>query len=183
MRSLKNLDIGNSIQAEKLIFKENGVDKFDRFTNYLIFFALIISSILSLKEIDSDFTNNKIEYFIFSTVIAFSLYGFYCKFSEKYLKEIKFNIHREDAKQRILEYGKRYNYRISKISNELIFLNELTDISNYGFGNYEKTIFIFFKDNCILYTIIKEGFRLNAPVLFSQYIIKRDLKKILKMKK
>lgn len=183
MRTLKKLNITKSIQSKKLTFEESWSDKFDTFFNYFMFILLTITSILALKEINPNSPNDTIGYFIFPLVIVFSLYAFYCKFSEKNLKEIKFDIHKEDAKQRILEHGKKYNYRISKISNNLIFLNEPTSESNLGFGNYEKTIIIFFKDNSILYTLIKEGWRINFPVLFSQHIVRSDFKKILKARK
>lgn len=121
--------------------------------------------------------NSDFEYLFYICPLIFGLYGFYCKFTEKHLKEIKFTIHKEDAKQRILEYGKKYNYRISKISNNLIFLNEPTD--SFGFGNHETTTMIFFKDQSILYTVIRDALRLNVPVLISQHITRRDFKKIL----
>lgn len=178
MRELKNLDISKSIESKKLIFEENWIDKFDIFTSYLAFSALAISSFLTLFVINPNSENDRVGYYIFALVIIFSLYAFCCKFSEKHLKKIKFDIHREDAKQRILEYGKNNDYRISKISNDLIFFNEPT--SDSLFGNFEKTICIFFKEDCILFTVIKEGFRINMPVLFSQHFIKSDLKKALK---
>lgn len=180
MRTLRNLDINKSIESRKLIFEENWSDKFDNFTNYLIFIALINSSVLCLKEINPLSSNDRVGYYLFPLVIVFCLYGFYCKFSEKHLKEIKFYIHKEEAKQKILEYGKKYNYRISKISDNLVFLNE--SINNFSSRNHEKTILVFFKSDSILYTIIKEGYRLNAPVLFSQHFTRRDLKKMLQKK-
>ncbi|SHM50047.1 hypothetical protein [Chryseobacterium polytrichastri] len=177
MRILKNLEIEESIASKKLMFEESWWEKFDTFTNYFMFLALIVPSILALGSVKSS-ANSDLEYLLCGSGLFFGLYGFYCKFTEKDLKEIKFNIHKEDAKQRILEYGNKNNYRVSKISNNLIFLNEPT--SGYTLGNYEKTIMIFFKNESILYTLIKESARLNVPVLFSQHIIRIDLKKILK---
>ncbi|KPH10880.1 hypothetical protein [Chryseobacterium sp. ERMR1:04] len=177
MRILKNLEIEESISSKKLMFEESWWEKFDTFTNYFMFLALIVPSILALGSVKSS-ANSDLEYLLCGSGLFFGLYGFYCKFTEKDLKEIKFNIHKEDAKQRILEYGNKNNYRVSKISNNLIFLNEPT--SGYTLGNYEKTIMIFFKNESILYTLIKESARLNVPVLFSQHIIRIDLKKILK---
>lgn len=177
MRILKNLEIEESISSKKLMFEESWWEKFDTFTNYFMFLALIVSSILAFGSVKSS-ANSDLEYLLCGSGLFFGLYGFYCKFTEKDLKEIKFNIHKEDAKQRILEYGNKNNYRVSKISNNLIFLNEPT--SGYTLGNYEKTIMIFFKNESILYTLIKENARLNVPVLFSQHIVRIDLKKILK---
>lgn len=113
--------------------------------------------------------------------MLFSLYILYCKFTEKHLKQITFNIHQEEAKKRIIEYGKKYHYRISKISGNLIFLNEPSDIYSLG-KDYEQTTIIFFKDNAILYTLIKEGSRSNFTVLLSQHLTKSDFKKILQPK-
>ncbi|WP_306619166.1 hypothetical protein [Chryseobacterium ginsenosidimutans] len=174
---MKNLDIEESIASKKLIFEESWWDKFDTFTNYFMFVILMVPAIFGLGDIKPS-ANSEFEYLFYICPFIFGLYAFYCKFTEKNLKEIKFTIHKEDAKQRILEYGKKYDYRISKISNNLIFLNEPT--SGYSLGNYEKTIMIFFKDESILYTLIKESARLNVPVLFSQHIVRIDLKKILK---
>lgn len=174
MRRLYNLNVARSIELKKLITEESFWDKFDTFTNYFMFLALILSSILCFGEIKPS-ANNSLEYIILTNGLIFSLYGLYCKFTEKYLNEIKFNIHREDAKQRILEYGKKYNYRISKISNDLIFLNEPND--SLGFGDSETTIMIFFQNNNILFTMIKECVKVNTPVLFSQHFIRRDFKK------
>ncbi|WP_312393652.1 hypothetical protein [Chryseobacterium sp.] len=105
----------------------------------------------------------------------------YCKFTERNLKEIKFNIHKEEAKRRILEYGKKHHFRISKISSNLIFLNE--PISSLSSSDEEKTTIVFFKDQSVLYTLIQNGRRMNAPVLFSQYFIRKDFKKILSQTK
>lgn len=180
MRNLKNLDIEKSMQTKKLIFEENWLDKFDIFITYLVFSSLTFYSFLIIKNINPDSPNDTVGYFINPLIIIFSSYAIFCKFSEKKLKEIKFKIHREEAKQRILEYGEQTNYRISKISNDLIFLNR--SINDYGPGNQERTICIFFKDNEILYTLIKDAFRLNFPVLFSQHFVRADFKKILKPK-
>ncbi|ROI00433.1 hypothetical protein [Chryseobacterium daecheongense] len=180
MRQLKNLRITKSIESKKLIYEEDWFDKFDTFTNYLMFLGLIFFSTLLLYDIKPS-ANSNLEYMISISVLMVGLYGFYCKFTEKNLKEIKFDIHKEDAKQRILEYGRKNNYRVSKISNNLIFLNEPSD--TLSFKDCEKTTIIFFKEQSILYTLINEGSRTNRPVLISQHITRIDLKKILSLKK
>lgn len=104
---------------------------------YFVFQSLIFSATLCFFEL-KDSLNNGFEYSILVCSIIFCSYVVYCKFTKKYLKEIKFNIHKELAKERILEYGKKYHFRISKISDNLIFLNEPTD--NYSFGTQEKLL-------------------------------------------
>lgn len=180
MRSLKNLDIEKSIQSKKLVYDEKTYDKIDTFTNYLVFLSLTVFSIFSLIEIKSS-ANSDFEYFIYFCVLIFGCYAFYCTFTEKYLKEIKFKIHGEEAKRRILEYGKKHHFRISKISSNLIFLNEpINSLSSWG---EEKTTIVFFKNQSVFYTLIQNGRKINSPVLFSQHFIRKDLKKILNQKK
>ncbi|CAI8749340.1 hypothetical protein [Chryseobacterium sp. IT-36CA2] len=177
MRSLTNLKITESIQSKKLVFEESSYDKFDAISIYLGFSVLAGISLFILKEVTPSL-NNSLEYSILIGLFIFSVYVFYCKSTEKYLKQITFKIHKEEAKKRIIEYGKKYHYRISKISGNLIFLNEPSDIYSLG-KDYEQTTIIFFKDNAILYTLIKEASRSNFPVLLSQHLTKRDFKKIL----
>lgn len=180
MRRLKNLEITESVKYRRLVFDENYLDKLNTFTIYFFFISLIVISVILFGEITPS-KNNSLEYIILISIISFSVYGLYCKVTEKRLKEIKFSIHKEDAKQRILEYGKKYNYRISKISDNLIFFNEPTDV--YNSGHHEMTTIIFFKDDAILYTLIKEGAKINAPVLLSQHLTRLDLKKTLNKEK
>lgn len=180
MRSLKNLKITKSIESKKLIYNENISDKIDTYTNYLVFGALTYFSILGLYKIKLS-ANSDVEYLIYSCALIFSLYFSYCLFTEKRLKEISFSIHKEEAKRRILEYGKKYHYRISKISNNLIYLNE--PINSFSFLNEERTIIIFFKDQSVLYTVIKSGGKINAPVLLSQHFVRKDIRKILHQEK
>ncbi|WNI38589.1 hypothetical protein [Chryseobacterium sp. SG20098] len=105
MRSLKNLKITESIQTEKLVFEESSYDKFDTISIYFGFSALAGASLLLLKEVDFSF-NNSFECAILISLFICSVYVLYCKYTEKHLKEIKFEIPKEEAKSRIIEYGK-----------------------------------------------------------------------------
>ncbi|RQO38066.1 hypothetical protein DBR39_14410 [Chryseobacterium sp. KBW03] len=178
MRPLKKLKITESIQSKKLVFEESSYDKFDTISIYFGFSVLAVATLFFLKDLTFSL-NSGLEQFILTCLLIFSLYVLYCKFTEKHLKQITFTIHKEEAKKRILEYGKKHHYRISKISGNLIFLNEPCDIYSPG-KDYEQTTIVFFKDNTILYTFIKEGSRSNFPVLFSKYLTKMDFKKILR---
>lgn len=179
MRPLKKLDIPKSIRSKKLIFQEGWFEKLDTLTIYAIFLMLIGYSFWGFNQITPSF-DNSLEYFVLTLLFSFSLYVLYCKFSEKHLKEIKSYISSAEAKDRIIRYAQKRNYRISKPANNLIYLNEPTDL--YSLGDYEQTTIIFFKDNSILYTVIKEGAKSNFPALLSQHLIKMNFKKILQKK-
>ncbi|REC49508.1 hypothetical protein [Chryseobacterium pennipullorum] len=177
MRSLKRLKITESIESKKLVFEEETFDKFDTITIYFGFSVMAGITLLVLKDIERSL-NNALEFSILICLFIFSGYVLYCKFTEKYLKEIPFTISKEEAKKRIIEYGKRHHYKISKVSANLIFLNEPSDIYSLG-KECEQTTIVFFKNNAILYTLIKEGQRSNFTVLVSQHLTRRDFKKLL----
>ncbi|REC63484.1 hypothetical protein DRF65_05140 [Chryseobacterium pennae] len=179
MRSLKKLDITKSIQSKKLIFEEEWLDQFDNLILYVLFLMLAGISIWGFRKTILSL-NNSLEYTILVCLFFSSLYLLYCKFTEKHLKEVKFNISKNEAKDRIIRYAQK-RYRISRPANNLIYLNEPIDL--YSPGIYEQTTIIFFKDHSILYTLIKEGSKSNFPVLLSQHLMRMDLKKILQQKK
>jgi hypothetical protein len=180
MRSLKNVQINESIQRKRLIYNESFSDKINKYIIYLVFIALTYFSIIGMYEIKPS-ANSDFEYIFYISIFIFGSYISYSTFTEKKLKEISFSIRKEEAKRRVLEYGKKRNFRISEIASNLIFLNEpTTSISRL---DEEKTTIIFFKNNSILYTVIQNGTRINTPVLLSQHLIRKDLKKILSQEK
>lgn len=180
MRVLKNLKITKSIECKRLIYDESLSDKIDKYMNYLIFITLAYFSVIEIYEIKPS-ANSDFEYFISICVIFVASYAFYCTVTEKELREISFGIDKEEAKRRVLEYGEKRYFRISKIASNLIFLNEPT--SSISRSDEEKTTIIFFKNDSILYTVIQNGTRINTPVLLSQHFIRKDLKKILTQEK
>lgn len=180
MRSLKKLEITKSIESKKLIYDERLSDKIDAYINCFTCIILIYFSISAFCEIRPS-TNSGFEYFIYICVIFFASYALYCTATEKKLREINFSINKEEAKRRVLEYGKKQHFKISKIASDLIFLNEPT--SSISRLDEERTTIIFFKNDSILYTVIQNGTRLNTPVLLSQHFIRNDLKKILTQEK
>lgn len=180
MRSLKNVQITESIERKKLIYNESFSDKIDKYMIYLVFIALTYFSIIGMYEIKPS-ANSGFEYILYISIFIFGSYISYCTFTEKKLKEISFSMREEEAKRRILDYGKKGHFRITKIASNLIFLNE--PINNLSKLNEERTTIIFFRNQSILYTIIKNGTKINAPVLLSQHLIRKDLKKILSQEK
>lgn len=178
MRSLKNVNIKKSIETKRLVFDESWYDKSDTYFQYFVYLILILFPIPAIKLINPTTQNSNFEYAIFFIPIIIGLYSLYCKLLEKKLKELKFTVDKEEAIARILAYGKKDDYRISKIGHNLIYLNEWTGEVSHKVR--ERTIIIFFTESSILYTLIKEGMRMNSPVLINQHIVRRELKKLLK---
>lgn len=85
MRRLKNLEITESVKYRKLVFDENYLDKLNTFTIYFFFISLIAITVILFGEIERS-KNNSLEYIILISVISFSVYGLYCKVTEKKIK-------------------------------------------------------------------------------------------------
>lgn len=47
-------------------------------------------------------------------------------------------------------------------------------------SNYKKSRIFLFEGRKIYFTMIQDGWRLNVPVLFSQIILKNEIKKLVK---
>lgn len=178
MRSLYNVNIEKSIKDRRLIFDESLYDRWDNYFQYFVYAIMIIFSIWGLNSIERSNQNISFEYAFFCVPMIIAMYSLYCKLTEKRLKEIKFTISKEEAYKRVLDYGIKDNYRISKRSDNLIYLNEWTGEVSRRVN--ERTTIIFFTESSILYTLIKEETRMNSPVLINQHIVRRELKQLLK---
>ncbi|CAM3586677.1 hypothetical protein FSS13T_22600 [Flavobacterium saliperosum S13] len=175
MRQLKNLNVHKSINTKSLIFEENFGDKLDRITIYLFFTYF---GIMPYLYADFSKDNQNIYYFISSLLSLFCLYVVYRKATEKNLNKIETFNSLEINREIINNYCKQKGYQKQRNSNNiLIYIEE----NPYTLSNSYHTSRIFLLDNNDVYfTIIKDNFRLNIPVLISQIILKSDMKKIFK---
>lgn len=168
MQRIKNIDIQESIKNEELIFEMNLGQKLDRLFSILVFICGIYLSVsIFLNE------NEPIEtFFKFVIIIAVLLlcYCIYRKFIEFNLSSITTNLNKKDNTNLLLEYLKSKNHDELIKSKEIIVLSK----NGYFLTQNIETFFIV-SDNKIFFTILKEGYRLDLPCLFSHIKLRKEL--------
>ena len=116
-------------------------------------------------------------YYIVFILSLISLYIIYRKATEKNLTEIITKSDLEKNKEIVNNYCSSLGFEKYRYSKNLIIYNS-NNAFGWGSNHHVSRIFIF-KENRIYFTMIKDGFKLNAPVLFSQFILKNDLSKLI----
>lgn len=176
MRRITKIDIDESIAQNKLIFQEEWLDKFDRFVVYIFFGGLIIYPALTIFETDFNNPNDKfISLTLLPLCILFGLYVVYRKVTEKLLFTLTTPFDRQTNRKILLNFADKQQLEVYRKSNDCLILNEsLGDFNR----SYKKSMVFILKDNQILFTILKDQYKLNVPTLTSHLFLKRDLKKI-----
>ncbi len=178
MRELKQLNPTESISKRRLIFEEGWYDKFNRLTVYVVFSPFIFLPIATLFKEKFVSTNDIfILYFVFPVSIAFGLYIFYRNATEKRLAKIETDLDRQAIRKLLIEYAEKNQFEIYRKSIDYIIINESFDSLSSA---YKKTRIFFVQDNVVLFTIIRDYFKLNIPTLFTHLFLKYDLAKLLK---
>jgi hypothetical protein len=178
MREIKKLNPTESISKRRLIFDEGWDDKFNRLTVYLVFSPLIFLPISMF--FNEKFTNTNetfILHWVFPISIIFGLYMFYRTATEKHLIKIDTQLDRQTIRKLLLDYAEKNNFEVYRKSNDCLIFNESFDTWSSA---YKKTRIFFVQDNIVLFTVIRDNFRLNLPTLFTHLFLKRDLTKLLK---
>lgn len=176
MRHITKIDIDESVSRNKLIFQEEWLDKFDRFVVYIFFSGFIIYPALTIFEADFNNPNDKfISLTILPLCILFGLYVVYRKATEKLLSTLPTPYDRKKNKQILLTYADKQQLEVYRKSNDCLILNEsLGDFNT----SYKKSMVFILKDNQVLFTILKDQYKLNVPTLTSHLFLKHDLKKL-----
>ncbi len=176
MRHITKIDIDESVSRNKLIFQEEWLDKFDRFVVYIFFSGFIIYPALTIFEADFNNPNDKfISLTILPLCILFGLYVVYRKATEKLLSTLPTPYDRKKNKQILLTYADKQQLEVYRKSNDFLILNEsLGDFNT----SYKKSMVFILKDNQVLFTILKDQYKLNVPTLTSHLFLKHDLKKL-----
>jgi hypothetical protein len=178
MRRITKIDINESVSRHKLIFQEEWLDKFDRFVVYIFFSGLIIYPALTIFEADFNNPNDKfISLTILPLCILFGLYVVYRKATEKLLFTLTTPFDRQKNKQILLTYADKQQLEVYRKSNDCLILNESLGDFN---PSYKKSMVFILKDNEVLFTILKDQYKLNLPTLTSHLFLKHDLKKLFK---
>ena len=170
MRNIVNINIAKSIELGKLTFSENGTDKFAKLISYFtLIFAIYIC--YSTYYFESQ-ANKELIIYLIVVPIAFLLYSIYRLAIEKKLLEVKTNFNAETNRKILLEFAKKNDYQISKDSNECLILNK----DGYIVSRIISLVIII-QDNKLYLTILKDGFKFNAPTLYSHISTKNELEK------
>lgn len=176
MRRITKIDIDESVSRHKLIFQEEWLDKFDRFVVYISFGGFIIYPALTIFEADFSNPNDKfISLTLLPLSILFGLYVVYRKATEKLLFVLKTPFDRQKNKQILLYYADNQQLEVYRKSNDCIILNE--SIGDFN-QSYKKSMVFILKGNQILFTILKDQYKLNLPTLTSHLFLKHDLEKL-----
>ena len=176
MRNLKALNIEKSISGAKLVFEENWLDKLDRLAIYLICIWGFILPFAVFFDPNRDRNKTGNEYYLFFFMSIFCIYILYRKAKETRLTEILGNSSQDKNKELVNNYCFDLGFdRVRNSKNLIIFNSDKT----FGLGsNYHVSRIFIFKENRVYFTVIQDSYRSNVPVLFTQFILKKDLEKL-----
>ena len=176
MRNLKNLNKRRSIEEEKLVFQENWFDKIDTIIFCLFFlWGAILPFLIYFDPYKSD---NGSGYYIPFAFTIFSVFAICKKLREKNFHKIVTRNSEEKNAEIIRDYCLKDGYETRRNSNGLIIYNIPNSMSINS--SHEISRIFIVKENKIYFTMIKENHKLNIPVLFSDYFVVKDLKKLTK---
>jgi hypothetical protein len=165
LRSLKNLNIDESVKRKKLIYAESWYDKIDRFVIYFFFSWGFILPFLIYFDPHRNHDKTGIEYYLVFVFIVFCAYVIFRKVTEKKLTEIKSQFDLEENRKLVNKYCGENGFEKYRNSKNIIVYNSE---SMFNMNPSYKTSRIFLlKDQSIYITMIKENYRLNIPVLLS----------------
>ena len=173
MRKIENLNIEESINRQRLVFAEKSLDIFDRFTVYVLFGALAFYNGLTIYKADF---NGFGDIIITVLLLLFGIYVIYRKATEKRLFKIKTSFDRKENRKILLEFADEKKLEIYMDSKECIILNDAFDKSD---SSYKKTMIFIIEDDLVLFTILKDQYRLNIPTLTTHIFVKYNLSKML----
>ncbi len=178
MKHIAKFDIDRSFVKRRHIFEEDWSDKFDRFAKYFLFSILIITLIETMTDRTYSNVNDLfVAVTIFQCLILFSAYIIYRKAKEKSFFNLSTPLNRQMKKQLLLEFADIQQLEIYRKSNDSIILIEYTNSLN---SNWGKSMIFIIADNLILFTILREGYRLDFPTLTSHIFLKHNLRSLLK---
>ena len=178
VRSLNKLDIEKSIELKKLVYVESWFDKLDRFVIYIFFFFFFILPFLIYFAPYRDYSKTGFEYYLIFILSIFCAYVVYRKATEKKLCEINSKYDAEENRKLINQYCEQMGYEKYRNSKNIIIYN--TESSFNINPNYKISRIFLLNNKSVYITMIKENYKLNIPVLFSQLILKKDIEKITK---
>lgn len=176
VRNLKELNITESIKREKLIYTENWFDKLDRIVIYLFFTWGFVLPFLVYFNPHRDFSKTGIEFYLIFIFSIFCAYIIFRKATEKKLTKIESEFDTEKNKELINEYCQKMGFEKYRNSKNIIIYNSVNPLSINS--NYKTSRIFLIDKNKIYLTMLKENYKLNIPILFSQMFLKKDIEKL-----
>jgi len=178
MRELRKINVGASVSKKWLTFDEGWSYKFNRLAVLVFFGQFIFLPIMLIAQETFTGPNDEfILHWVIPTSILIGLYGIFRGLTEKRLIKINTTKDRQTIKKTILEYAEIHQLEVYRKSNDCIILNSpiYLDLNTA----HKKTRIFFFNDNLLLFTVIRDNFRIDLPVFFTHFFVKRDLTKML----
>jgi hypothetical protein len=174
MREIRKINVSESIKKRQLIFDESWMDKFNTLAVLILFGQLIY---LPLIVVNYDNLANTEEtptiYWTFPILILIGLYVIIRGLTEKRLIKVTTMHDKQTIRTALLDYADRNKFEVYRDSANCIILNSpnYMDLSS----STCKTRIFLFKDGLLLFTVIRDNFKINLPVLFTHLFIKRDI--------
>lgn len=177
MKILNQLNVEESVRLEKLVYKENWLNKIDTLAVYFIFGCFMVAPLLIYVGETRNQGHVGIFYYLLFVITIFGAYVIYRKATEKKLIKIISNFKLPDIKIRVSNYSREENFAEYRAFESVMVY---TADADFNISSNFKIYYIFIlKDNLVLFTIIKEQFKLNVPILFTHLKVKKDLTKML----
>ena len=179
MRELRKINIDISISKKWLTFDESWADKFNRLIVLMLFGQFIFAPLMLIAAESFTSSNDKfILYWVLPSSILVGLFGIFRCLTEKRLIKIDTLQDRQSIKKTILEYAEKNQLEIYRKSNDCIILNSPNSLDIHT--PHKRTQIFLFKDGLLLFTVIRDNFRVNLPIFFTHFFVKYDLAKLLK---
>jgi hypothetical protein len=176
MRRITKINIDESVNRHRLIFQESWVDKLDRLVIYFSFGVFLVYPVLTFINADFKNPNDKfISLTILPISILFGLYVIYRKATEKRLFKVITPFDKQTTRQMLLDFADEQELEIHRKSNDCLIFNESSDDFN---SSHKKSMVFIVKDNLVLFTVLKDQFKLNLPTLTSHLLLRYNLKKL-----
>lgn len=177
MRHIKHIDVEESVKFGKLIYQEEFSDKLDRIVVYLMSLLGMACPFLIGLEMDISNSNDRfVCFYILPLIFLISAYVLYRKATEKHLIKCNTGYEKDRNKKLIRKYIKKFNLKYHHPYENVFLVNDCT----HNDQNAIRTTVFIIQDLKILYIVLYDRPRLNLPSMTSHFIVKYDLKSIIK---
>lgn len=179
MRALRKLNVQESIRKKRLVFDEHWTDKFNMVAVIFVFGQLVFYPVLIIAfEKPQNINDRFFIYGVFPIAIFAGCFGIYRGLTEKRLIKIETSHDQQTIKQAILCYAEKNQLEVYRNSGNCIIINSPTTIMMES--DHKKSRIFLFADGVLLFTVIRDDFKINLPVFFTHLFVKRDLAKLLR---